>query len=92
MFDDEEKRLKKLNESINIAKQGLKKDIKKDNNKSLSSLYVGGIELVAGVGVGVFIGLRLDNWLETSPLCFFICFIFGTLGGGFNIYKNAKKM
>ena len=39
------------------------------------------IELITGIGVGVFFGLLLDNYLQTKPIMFIIFFIVGTIVG-----------
>ena len=49
------------------------------------------IELITGIGLGVFFGLMIDNYLQTKPLMLIICFILGTLVGFLNMYKALKK-
>ena len=49
------------------------------------------IELITGIGLGVFLGLMIDNYLQTKPLMLIICFILGTLVGFFNMYKTLKR-
>ena len=49
------------------------------------------IELITGIGLGVFLGLMVDNYLQTKPLMLIICFILGTLVGFFNMYKTLKR-
>ena len=49
------------------------------------------IELITGIGLGVFLGLMIDNYLQTKPLMLIICFILGTLVGFLNMYKALKK-
>ena len=49
------------------------------------------IELITGIGLGVFLGLLIDNYLQTKPLMLIICFILGTLVGFFNMYKALKR-
>lgn len=49
------------------------------------------IELVAGVGVGVFLGYQLDRWLHTSPLFLLLCFFLGVAGSFLNIYRVFKQ-
>ena len=49
------------------------------------------IELITGIGLGVFLGLMIDNYLQTKPLMLIICFILGTLIGFFNMYKALKR-
>lgn len=50
-----------------------------------------GIELVAGVGVGAFIGYEIDKYMNTKPVFFLICFFFGAIAGGYNIYRSIQK-
>ena len=49
------------------------------------------IELITGMGLGVFLGLMIDNYLQTKPLMLIIFFIIGTLVGFYNMYKTLKK-
>ena len=49
------------------------------------------IELITGIGLGVFLGLIIDNYLQTKPLMLIICFILGTLVGFLNMYKTLKR-
>tara|TARA_B100000902_G_C26965747_1_gene742786 strand:+ start:198 stop:488 length:291 start_codon:yes stop_codon:yes gene_type:complete len=49
------------------------------------------IELITGIGIGVFLGLLVDNYLQTKPLMFIIFFIVGTIVGFYNMYKSLKK-
>ena len=49
------------------------------------------IELITGMGLGVFFGVVLDNYLQTKPIMFIIFFIVGTIVGFYNMYKSLKK-
>ena len=49
------------------------------------------IELITGIGLGVFLGLMIDNYLQTKPLMLIIGFILGTLVGFFNMDKALKR-
>ena len=49
------------------------------------------IELITGIGLGVFLGLMIDNYLQTKPLMLIICFILGTIIGFYNMYKALKR-
>ena len=44
-----------------------------------------------GIGLGVFLGLMIDNYLQTKPLMLIICFILGTIIGFYNMYKALKR-
>ena len=48
-----------------------------------------GVELGAGLAVGVGAGLLLDKWLNTSPFMLIICFCLGTAGGVMVLYRTV---
>lgn len=49
-------------------------------------------ELIAGVGLGAFIGWGLDRWLGTSPILLVIFFILGAAAGILNVMRSARAM
>ena len=49
------------------------------------------LELITGIGLGVILGLILDNHLQTKPIMLIIFFIVGTIVGFYNMYKSLKK-
>ena len=46
-------------------------------------------EFVAGLIVGVAIGLVLDGWLSTKPLFLIVFLALGTAAGFWNVYRIA---
>ena len=50
------------------------------------------IEVVAPLGVGVFIGWLIDGWLVTAPLFLVIFFFLGAAAGGLNAYRRAGQL
>ena len=62
--------------------------VQKNNISQVARISV---ELFAGVLVGCTLGYYLDQWLDTKPVFFIICFFFGVAGSGLNIYKVARK-
>ncbi len=48
-----------------------------------------GTELVAGLAVGVAIGLGLDYWLETRPWFMILFFFLGAGAGMLNVYRTV---
>lgn len=48
-----------------------------------------GVELVAGVAVGVGIGYALDRWLGTGPWLMIVFFFLGAAGGMMNVFRAA---
>ncbi len=51
-----------------------------------------GVELVAGVAVGGFIGWALDRWLGTAPFLMVVFLILGAVAGIMNVIRTAKAM
>ncbi|MHA1598854.1 MAG: AtpZ/AtpI family protein [Alphaproteobacteria bacterium] len=49
-----------------------------------------GTELVAGLIVGVGVGLLLDNWLDTGPWFLVVFFFLGAGAGILNVYRTAS--
>jgi ATP synthase protein I len=43
--------------------------------------------MVAGVGVGAFVGYWLDRWLGTSPWLLIVLFFLGSAAGMLNVYR-----
>ncbi len=48
-----------------------------------------GTELVAGVVIGVAIGLGLDHWLDTRPWFMILFFFLGAGAGMLNVYRTV---
>lgn len=46
-----------------------------------------GVEVVAALGVGVFLGIVLDRWLGTWPWLFLLFFVMGSAAGTLNVYR-----
>ncbi len=51
-----------------------------------------GVELVAGVAVGGFIGWGLDRWLGTAPFLMVVFLALGAAAGILNVIRAAKAM
>ena len=51
-----------------------------------------GIELVAGVAVGGFIGWALDRFLGTAPFLMVVFLGLGAAAGILNVVRTAKRM
>ena len=46
-------------------------------------------DLLAGLAIGVGLGLVLDYWLNTSPLMLVVFFFLGSAAGMLNVYRVA---
>ena len=44
-------------------------------------------ELLAGIVLGVFLGLLIDRWLETTPIFMLTLFFLGAAGGLMNVWR-----
>jgi ATP synthase protein I len=51
-----------------------------------------GVEMVAGVAVGGFIGWALDRWFGTAPLMMVVFLGLGAAAGIMNVMRTAKRM
>lgn len=59
--------------------------------KSLGMISTMGISVVVAIAIGVYLGLKLDQWLGTKPWFFFIFLFFGIAAGFRNIYIIAGR-
>lgn len=58
---------------------------------TLGSLSTVGISVVIAIVIGVFAGLKLDEWLDTKPWFFFTGLFFGIAAGFRNIQIMVGK-
>ena len=75
-------KLKEIDLKIKELKNKNKKNIisnNKINAKFYSMAMNISIELITGIGLGVFLGLLIDNYLQLKPIMFIIFFIVGTI-------------
>ena len=86
-------KLKELEKKINNVKRSKINSIKSTEKPAVNySIAINiSIELITGIGLGVFLGLMIDNYLQTKPLMLIICFILGTITGFYNMYKALKR-
>lgn len=64
---------------------------KKSLIKTLGLVSSMGISVALAIAIGVFVGLKLDEWLGTKPWFFFIFLFFGIAAGFRNIYIIAGR-
>lgn len=66
-------------------------DEKKSLLRTLGMVSSMGISVVLAIAIGVYTGLKLDEWLGTAPWFFFIFLFFGIAAGFRNIYVIAGR-
>lgn len=54
--------------------------------KTLGVVSSMGISVVLAIAIGVFVGLKLDEWFGTAPVFFFIFLFIGIIAAFRNIY------
>lgn len=84
--------LEELGEKISRAQKGAKPADKYDENGGFGLAFRIGTELVAGVLVGSAFGWMLDQWLETFPALFIVCFLLGSAAGGLTVYRTVVAL
>lgn len=57
--------------------------------KALTFITQFGIIIIANVGIGLFIGLMLDNWLNTKPWLMILFIIAGIANSFRSVYQLA---
>jgi ATP synthase protein I len=92
-MQDDEHKLNQLNQKIEAAKS----KNQSDNLSSIPPSQLGKVmkltvEIVAAVGIGVGIGILLDNFFNTRPLFIIIFFLLGGCAGILNVFRVAKSM
>ena len=92
-MQDDEHKLNQLNQKIEAAKS--KNQLDNDPNippSQLGKVMKLTVEIVAAVGIGVGIGILLDNFFNTRPLFIIIFFLLGSCAGILNVFRVAKSM
>ncbi len=69
----------------------LMEEEKKRLLKTLGMISTMGISFAVAIVIGVFMGLKLDEWFGTKPWFFFIFLFFGIVAGFRNIYIIAGR-
>lgn len=64
----------------------------KGRGNAISVAFRLGIELIAGLVVGVGMGWLLDEWLGTSPIFLLIFFVFGAAAGILGVIRTARQI
>jgi ATP synthase protein I len=59
--------------------------------RTLGVLSTVGISMVAATVIGLYLGLKLDEWLGTAPWFTAIFVVIGIIAGFRNLFYYAKK-
>ena len=92
-MQDDKHKLSQLNKKIEAAKS--KSQFENQSNippSQLGKVMKLTVEIVAAVGIGVGIGILLDNFFNTRPLFIIIFFLLGGCAGILNVFRVAKSM
>ena len=63
------------------------------NGSSAGDMSLGvriGVELVAGVLLGLLVGYGIDRWLDTKPFGMIVMVLLGAIAGFMNVYRVAN--
>jgi len=69
-----------------------KKEQNREEKRNLLKVSTLGIDLVLLSGLGLFGGLKLDNWFSTKPVLTILLFCIGLAAGFLNIIRTMKKI
>lgn len=69
-----------------------KKKEGKDYFKDFNPIYFSlGFYLLIPILLGIFLGIRIDKWLETKPFFTFLFIALGTISSFYNLWKLTKQ-
>ena len=73
-----------------IVLNDLVNNMDKDLVKALAMATSAGVTLVSCIGGFIWLGYKLDGWLQTEPLCMIILGLIGAITGFYMLYKQVK--
>jgi ATP synthase protein I len=88
--DGDRKRLDDLATRLRTARKGAKPPARASTHREMGMAYRVLVEMIAGVGVGGFLGWWLDTWLETRPIFLMVMLVLGFAAGGMNAYRAIR--
>ena len=82
--------LKDLDNKLKAARGRHQKVSGSTSGSGMAMAFRVGIEFVSAIGVGVVIGLLLDDWLLTKPWFMIAFFLIGSAAGFLNIFRTMN--
>jgi len=89
--DGDRKRLDELDDRLREARKGSGPPATTSTQRELGVAYRVMVEMIAGVGVGGFLGWWLDTWLGTAPLLLVALILLGFAAGAMNAYRAIRQ-
>jgi ATP synthase protein I len=89
--DGDRKRLDDLDGRLREARKGSEPPARASTHRELGVAYRVMVEMIAGVGVGGFLGWWLDRWLGTAPLLLVALLLLGFAAGATNAYRAIRQ-
>jgi len=91
--DKENPKQETFEQRLNRAQQKAQSAPEDEKSDGASNIaFRMGVDLVAGTGVGAFMGFWVDKWFDTKPLFFIVLFILGFVAGLRNVFVAADRM
>lgn len=88
--DGDRKRLDDLDTRLRAARKVAKPPARASSHREMGVAYRVLVEMIAGVGVGGFLGWWLDTWLGTRPILLVVLLLLGFAAGGMNAYRAIR--
>lgn len=79
-------------EEVKQRREPMSREEQKVRGSALGQAFKISVELVAGVGVGGFIGWAIDRQLGTKPWLLVVFLILGFVAGMLNTIRSARRM
>lgn len=89
--DGDRKRLDDLDGRLREARKGSEPPARSSTQREMGVAYRVLVEMIAGVGVGGFLGWWLDSWLGTAPILLLGLIFLGFAGGAMNAYRAIRQ-
>jgi ATP synthase protein I len=89
--DGDRKRLDALDDRLREARKGSEPPARASTHRELGVAYRVMVEMIAGVGVGGFLGWWLDAWLGTAPFLLLGLILLGFAAGAMNAYRAIRQ-